>query len=188
RRQNPAPRPRRRAARRARRAGARGGCRQGGARHGPRHRGGPGRCLRGRPRDRPARGRRTLPPGDRGRDRSASGTRRRGRSGGGLARQAARAGGLWTLVLSDVVGDDPATIASGPTVGDPSTFRDAAAVLARYLAPEDVPVAVRAHLERGAAGAAPETVKPGDSALARAATVVVGGNHEAVAAAAAAAA
>ena len=108
--------------------------------------------------------------------------------GGGLARQAARAGGLWTLVLSDVVGDDPATIASGPTVGDPSTFRDAAAVLARYLAPEDVPVAVRAHLERGAAGAAPETVKPGDSALARAATVVVGGNHEAVAAAAAAAA
>src|SRR5439155_1588985 len=74
--------------------------------------------------------------------------------GGGLARQAARAGGLWTLVLSDVVGDDPATIASGPTVGDPSTFRDAAAVLARYLAPEDVPVAVRAHLERGAAGAA----------------------------------
>src|SRR2546426_2189761 len=39
--------------------------------------------------------------------------------GGGLARQAAGAAGLWTLVLSDVVGDDPATIASGPTVADP---------------------------------------------------------------------
>src|SRR5207237_3262839 len=95
--------------------------------------------------------------------------------GGGLARQAARAAGLWTLVLSDVVGDDPATIASGPTVADPSTFRDAAAVLARYLAPEDVPVAVRDHIERGSAGAVPETVKPGDPALACAATVVIGG-------------
>ena len=107
--------------------------------------------------------------------------------GGGLARQAAGAAGLWTLVLSDVVGDDPATIASGPTVADPSTFRDAAAVLARYLAPEDVPVAVRDHIERGSAGAVPETVKPGDPALARAATVVIGGNRDAVAAAAAAA-
>ncbi len=107
--------------------------------------------------------------------------------GGGLARQAARAAGLWTLVLSDVVGDDPATIASGPTVADPSMFRDAAAVLARYLAPEDVPAAVRDHIERGSAGAVPDTVKPGDPALARAATVIIGGNRDAVAAAAAAA-
>jgi len=107
--------------------------------------------------------------------------------GGGLARHAVRAAGLWTLVLSDVVGDDPATIASGPTVADPGTFRDAAAVLARYLEPEDVPAAVRARIERGSAGAVPETVKPGDPALARAATVVIGGNRDAVAAAAAAA-
>src|SRR5207245_1406374 len=83
--------------------------------------------------------------------------------------QAARAAGLWTLVLSDVVGDDPATIASGPTVADPSMFRDAAAVLARYLAPEDVPAAVRDHLERGSAGRVPDTVQPGDPAPARAA-------------------
>jgi len=107
--------------------------------------------------------------------------------GGGLARHAARAAGLWTLVLSDVVGDDPATIASGPTVADPSTFRDVAAVLARYLAAEDVPAAVRARIERGCTGALPETVKPGDPALARAATVVIGGNQDALAAAAAAA-
>src|SRR5438034_1571524 len=107
--------------------------------------------------------------------------------GGGLARHAVRAAGLWTLVLSDVVGDDPATIASGPTVADPSTFRDVAAVLARYLAAEDVPAAVRARIERGCTGALPETVKPGDPALARAATVVIGGNQDALAAAAAAA-
>jgi len=107
--------------------------------------------------------------------------------GGGLARHAVGTAGLWTLVLSDVVGDDPATIGSGPTVGDPSTFRDAAAVLARYVAQDDVPARVRTHIERGCAGAVPETVKPGDPALARAVTVVVGGSRDVVAAAAAAA-
>lgn len=107
--------------------------------------------------------------------------------GGGLARAAAGAGALWTLVLSDVVGDDVATIASGPTVADPTTFADAAAVLARHVAPEDVPARVRAHVARGVTGAALETVKAGDPVLARARTVVIGGNRDAVAAAAAAA-
>jgi glycerate-2-kinase len=107
--------------------------------------------------------------------------------GGGLARAAVDAAGLWALVLSDVVGDDPATIASGPTVADPTTFADAAAVLARHLRPDDVPPAVRAHLARGRAGEATETVKPGDPVLARALTRIVGGNRDAVAAAAEAA-
>lgn len=104
--------------------------------------------------------------------------------GGGLARAAAGAAGLWALVLSDVVGDDPAVVASGPTVADPTTFADALAVLARLPA-ASVPPAVRAHLARGADGALPETIKPGDPALARAHTVVVGGNRRAVDAAAA---
>jgi hydroxypyruvate reductase len=108
--------------------------------------------------------------------------------GGGLARGAAGAAAVWALLLSDVPGDDPATIGSGPTVADPTTFADAAAVLARRLRPADVPAAVRAHLARGVAGAVPETLKPGDPALARATAVVVGGNRDAVAAAAAAAA
>jgi glycerate-2-kinase len=107
--------------------------------------------------------------------------------GGALARAAARAAGLWTLVLSDVVGDDLATIASGPTVADPSTYADAAAVLDRYLKPDDASV-VRRHLARGCSGAVPETVKPGDPALERVRTVIVGGNRDAVRAAAAAAA
>src|SRR5207245_2785895 len=72
--------------------------------------------------------------------------------GGGLLRAAARAGGVWTLLLSDVVGDDPAIIGSGPTVADPTTFADAARVLARSLAPEDVPAAVQGHVERGRRG------------------------------------
>src|SRR5262245_31475291 len=55
--------------------------------------------------------------------------------GGGLLRAARRAAGVWALLLSDVVGDDPAVIASGPTVADPTTFRDALDVLERWLAP-----------------------------------------------------
>ncbi|HLY37819.1 MAG TPA: DUF4147 domain-containing protein [Candidatus Binatia bacterium] len=106
--------------------------------------------------------------------------------GGGLARAAARAAGLWTLVLSDVVGDDPATIGSGPTVADPTTFRDAESVVDRWLG-DAAPGQVRQHLARGAAGAVAETVKPGDPVLARARTVVIGGNRDATEAAAGAA-
>jgi len=108
--------------------------------------------------------------------------------GGGLARAAREAAGLWSLVLSDVNGDDPATIASGPTVADPTTFADAGRVLVEHLTPAEVPLAVRDHIARGAAGDVPETAKPGDPVLARAVTVVVGGNGDAVAAAATAAA
>jgi hydroxypyruvate reductase len=67
-----------------------------------------------------------------------------------------------TLVISDVPGDDPATIASGPTVADPTSFADARDILARYdLEP---PQAVAAFL----AAAREETPKPGDPRLARA--------------------
>lgn len=66
-----------------------------------------------------------------------------------------------TLAISDVPGDDPAVIASGPTVADPTTCADALTVLARYRI--EVPERVRAHLER----CADETPKPGDPRLAR---------------------
>ena len=72
-----------------------------------------------------------------------------------------------TLAISDVhtPHDDPATIASGPTVADPATFADALNVVVSSGAP--VPARVRAHLERGAAGDITETAKPGDPRLAR---------------------
>ncbi len=76
-----------------------------------------------------------------------------------------------TLALSDVVGDDPATIASGPTVADPSTFGEALELLARYA--PDHPRA-RAALARGAAGLTPESPKPGDPRLERAEFRLVG--------------
>ena len=107
--------------------------------------------------------------------------------GGGLARAARAAAGVWTLLLSDVVGDDPATIASGPTVADATTFADAREAVERWLAPGAVPSRVRAHLEAGVRGSVAESVKPGDPVLARTVTHVLAGNRTAVAAAAAAA-
>jgi len=78
-----------------------------------------------------------------------------------------------SLLLSDVPGDDPSVIASGPAVPDPSTFAQALAVLERYglRAP-----AARGHLERGARGEWRETLKPHDPAAARAEYRVIGGN------------
>jgi hydroxypyruvate reductase len=69
---------------------------------------------------------------------------------------------LVMLAISDVPGDDPVNIASGPTVADPTTCADALAVLIRYGVA--VPATVRDALERGAW----ESVKPGDRRLARA--------------------
>jgi glycerate 2-kinase len=66
-----------------------------------------------------------------------------------------------TLLISDVPGDDPGVIASGPTLPDPTTCADALAVLAKYAI--DVAPHVRAHLESGAG----ETPKPGHPAFAR---------------------
>ena len=67
-----------------------------------------------------------------------------------------------TLAISDVPGDDPIDIASGPTVADPTTREDALAVLARFRI--SAPPAVTETLRDTAA----ESVKPGDPRLARA--------------------
>ena len=102
--------------------------------------------------------------------------------GGGLARAAAPAA-MAALVLSDVVGDDLATIASGPVSPDPSTYADALAVVRARGVASAAPAAVR-HLERGAAGDVPETPKPGDRLFARVRTEIVGSNRLSVDAAA----
>ncbi|TCZ64886.1 glycerate kinase type-2 family protein [Roseicella aquatilis] len=85
------------------------------------------------------------------------------------------------LLISDVPGDDPQVIASGPTVPDATTFAEARAILAKYgIAP---PEAVRRHLE----AAAEETPKPGDPRLARVTNVIVAAPQRSLDAAAAAA-
>ncbi len=81
---------------------------------------------------------------------------------GGRLAAAAYPARVFTLLISDVPGDDPAIVASGPTVADPTTFADARSILAKYgISP---PPVVTAHL----AEARDETPKPGDALLARA--------------------
>jgi hydroxypyruvate reductase len=76
---------------------------------------------------------------------------------GGLLARAAQPSTVWALLLSDVPGDDPSVIASGPFSPDPTTFGDAIGVLERYGIFYAVPSAVRRHLSEGASGALPET-------------------------------
>ena len=63
------------------------------------------------------------------------------------------------LVISDVTGDDPTHIASGPCAPDPTTFQDAIDILRRFAI--EAPPSVAAHLAQGARGAIAETPKPG---------------------------
>jgi len=65
-----------------------------------------------------------------------------------------------TLMISDVPGDDPRVIASGPTLPDATTSAEALAILHKYRI--DIPASVQAHL----ASAASETPKPGDARFA----------------------
>lgn len=86
--------------------------------------------------------------------------------GGRLAAAAAPAR-IVSLLISDVPGDDPAVIASGPTVPDPTSFADARAVLEKYgITP---PPAVLRHLDQ----AAGETPKPGDAVFRNTQTIMV---------------
>jgi hydroxypyruvate reductase len=92
-----------------------------------------------------------------------------------------------TLAVSDVVGDDVSTIGSGPTVPDATTFRDALEILRRYGGADRYPNRVVDRLKRGADGLVPETPKPGDARLARAAVHVIGNRATAMHGAASAA-
>ena len=80
-----------------------------------------------------------------------------------------------SLVISDVTGDEPTHIASGPTVPDPSTYQDAQGILAKFDC--RVPASVRAHLDAGARGDIAETPKPGSPVFARAQTHVIATAH-----------
>ena len=85
---------------------------------------------------------------------------------------------LLTLLISDVPGDDPVNIASGPTVADASTCADALAIIARYQL--ELPEAVRRVLSQGHA----ESIKPGDARLQGSQTRIIAAPQMALAAAA----
>ena len=101
---------------------------------------------------------------------------RRSRVGGWRRRRIRRA--CLTLAISDVAGDDASVIASGPTVGDPTTQADARAILAKYGV--SVPRSADAVLSDPAL----ESIKPGDARLASSETRIVARGADAIAAAA----
>jgi len=101
-----------------------------------------------------------------------------GIKGGWLANRAA--GPVRTFVISDVVGDDPSVIASGPTVPDASTFTDARQLLDRYGGTAAYPEAVVARLDRGVRGDVPETPKPVYPRLVRSDIRVIGTRRDAM--------
>ncbi len=100
---------------------------------------------------------------------------------GGRLAAAAYPARVLTLVISDVPGDDPAVVASGPTVPDPTTCAEALAILAQYRIA--VPPSVEAVLASGVS----ETPKPGDLRFAHCETRVIATAQASLAAAAEAA-
>ncbi|MES2586412.1 MAG: glycerate kinase [Pseudomonadota bacterium] len=84
--------------------------------------------------------------------------------GGNLARLAiARGARVEALLISDVTGDSPADIASGPCAPDYSTYQDALDILAKHgISSDSIPESVLSHLQRGVAGVVPETLKEAD--------------------------
>jgi hydroxypyruvate reductase len=79
------------------------------------------------------------------------------------------------LIISDVTGDDPSAIASGPTAPDESTFQDALDILHSYrITP---PLSIARHLSNGARGGIAETLKPNDAVFARVDNRVIATAH-----------
>lgn len=96
--------------------------------------------------------------------------------GGGRFLQRIRRAGVLSLIISDVVGDDPGSIASGPTAPDSSTYGEAVSILKRRGIWGKVPSSASALLGRGSRGAAEETPKPGAATFRDVRNVVVGSN------------
>ena len=88
-----------------------------------------------------------------------------------------------SFILSDVVGDRLDTIASGITAADDSTYAQALDIIDKYGVAEQLPARALRAIRLGAEGSIPETLKPGDSALAKVTNLLIGTNHAALMAA-----
>ncbi len=95
--------------------------------------------------------------------------------GGQLLRYAPTA--TWfSFIISDVPGNQLETIASGPTVADPSTFEKAMQIIKKYQLQLKLPFSVLNHIEKGKLGLIPETVKANDTVLKNVHTMIIGNN------------
>ena len=85
-----------------------------------------------------------------------------------------------SFILSDVIGDDLDSIASGPTVPDTSTFSDSLYILEKHKIKHRVPSAIMEFLEKGVRGDVEETPKADDPVFRHARNVIIGSNIQAV--------
>lgn len=92
---------------------------------------------------------------------------------------------LVNLIVSDVPGDSPAVIASGPAYPDDSTFAEAMNIVERYNITEKMPESLLRHLKKGVRGEIPENPDASDPVFQRTFNVIVGNNRMALEAAAA---
>jgi glycerate 2-kinase len=106
--------------------------------------------------------------------------------GGNLARVAiVRGARVEALLISDVTGDSPADIASGPCAADYSSYLDALNILEKYqLDSKAIPASVLNHLQQGLAGEIPETLKDADLMNAQVANHVIATAYKSLEAAA----
>src|SRR6476620_1612276 len=83
---------------------------------------------------------------------------------------------LYSLILSDVIGDDLDIIGSGPTAPDSSTFADVLAVLSKYQITDKLPATIHQHLLDGYEGKIAETPKEGDTCFITTQNQIIGSN------------
>ncbi len=89
---------------------------------------------------------------------------------------------VFSLILSDIVGDPVEHIASGPTSPDPSTFKDAYDIILKYDLMGKLPGSIVERIERGIRGEVPETPKPGDKVFKNVKNIIVSNNMKSLAA------
>ncbi len=85
-----------------------------------------------------------------------------------------------SFIMSDVIGNDPAVIGSGPTAADDSTFADAIAVLEKFDLRKVAAPGVIAHLQHGLDGVIAETPKPGDAIFENVQNTIIADNRKAL--------
>ena len=102
---------------------------------------------------------------------------------GGQLAKAAYPAKLFTFIISDVVGDDPGTIASGLTVPDDSTFEETYHILLKYDIWESVANSIREYISHGLNKKIEETPKPGSVFFSNSHSRIIGSNRLALAAA-----
>lgn len=99
---------------------------------------------------------------------------------GGRLAKAAYPATVVTLILSDVIGDDPDVIASGPTVPDSSTFENCMEIIDKYKIQKTLPESVTSYIQKGVEKKIGETPKKTDPFFQKIDYTIIGSNAEAL--------